>query len=361
MAERQSLLKSIATKKGLQVLIDATKEQYRPVIWPNFFSWRDTDSITYETIIGESGPGAAASVVSFNSAAPLRTRRHVKTLAGEIPSLRQKFQMDEKKMQEYLRLSARADGGQKTLLQLIYDDVKMSAEAPHRRLDFMTLQALSTGQIVLDTTNNPDGIVTESAIDFGMPDKNKVKATAKWSVPATSKPVTDILAIVEAADAVGVTFDRIMMRRAKFNQLRKSDEVKEYIGSWAVGKNTAKVNVSLEMVNEYLVGEDLPKIVIVTASIGIEKNGILTQINPWDADNVTFVPAGGMGEMLNAPIVEKAFPQEHVAYAEYNKVLLKKWGDTDPVAEYTGCELNAFPSWKNVDQCYILDTEELAA
>jgi len=356
--ERQSLLKEIGTNAKLQYLIDRTKDRYRPIIWPNFFAWKPATSITYETLIGEAGIGAAASVVAYDSEAPLRTRRHVKKLTGEIPSLREKFRMGEKELQDYIAMSAGINGDAQAIMKLIFDDVKLAAEAPHKRLDIFALEAISTGEITLSTTNNPDGIVTEEAIDFGMPSANKIGTTgAIWSAGgSTAKPISDIMAIMELAEANGHKIDKMLMRRSTFNNFRKADEVKDYVTGWAVGRNTAKINVSLPLVNEFLAGEGLPQIVIIDASIGIEKNGVISAYNPFDQYNVAFVPTGSLGDMLNAPIVEKTFPQKHVLYANYNNVLVKKWGSTDPVSEFTGCELNAFPSWKTVNACYLLNT-----
>ena len=162
--------------------------------------------------------------------------------------------------------------------------------------------------------------------------------------------------VTEAADA-GVVLDRMYMRRSVFNNMRLADEVKDYVTGWKIGANQNTVNLTLELVNQFLGAEGLPRVILVEASIDIEKDGTITAYNPWDADNILFAPAGGMGDMLNAPIIERLFPAKHVTYAEANRVLIKKWSETDPVHEYTACELNSFPSWKNVDKCFILDTE----
>jgi hypothetical protein len=69
----------------------------------------------------------------------------------------------------------------------------------------------------------------------------------------------------------------------------------------------------LDLVNEFLVGEGLPKIVLVEASVPVEKDGVVTSYNPWSQYAATFVPAGLMGDMNNAPIVERLFPVKQVA------------------------------------------------
>jgi hypothetical protein len=223
----------------------------------------------------------------------------------------------------------------------------------------MALEALSTGEITLSTTTNPDGMVTEEAVDFGMPTANKKFATAVWSTGgSTSLPITDILAVVEAAEADGVLLDRMFMRRSVFNNMRVCDEVKDHITTfWRIGGTVNEANINLSVMNSWLQAEGLPRIILVDAQIDVEKDGVTSAFNPWDADNVLFAPAGMFGDMLNAPIMERLVPASHVTYAEANRVLIKKWSETDPLHEYTACELNAFPSWKNVDKCYLFDSE----
>ena len=356
MAERQSILKEIGTKKGLQYLIDRTQEKYRPIIWPNFFEWRETTKITYETLIGSVGIGAAASVVSYNSAAPLRTRKHVKKLTGEIPSLREKFQMSETDLMEYIAMTSGANSDERAIIDLIFRDVKEAAESPHKRLDYMVLEALSTGQISLSTTTNPDGIITESAIDFGMPAANKTGVAVVWSAGATCTPITDIMKVVELAEGLGIKLEKIRMRRSVWNNMRKSTELAGFVTAWAIGKSDPKVNLNLELVNEFLLAEGLPIISLVDVSIGIEKDGVVSAKTPFSSQNIAYTPAGMLGDMLNAPIVERIYPAKDVNYADYNRALIKKWGNTDPVSEFTGVELNAFPSWKNVDFCFLQNT-----
>ena len=271
--ERQSLLKEIGGK-NLQYLIDKTADRFRPILWPNFFTWKNTTSISYETIIGDAANEAAASVVSFDSAAPLRTRKTVRKLTGEIPSIRQKFRMTEKDLQEYVAMTSGISGDAKSVVDLIYKDVKSCSEAPHKRLDLMVLEALSTGLLTLSVTNNPDGMVTEEAIDFGLPAANSETVVVVWSAAdkATVKPITDIMAVVEEAAAAGIILDRMLMRRSVFNNLKLADETKDYVTGWKIGANQNQVNLNLATVNAFLEAEGLPRIVIVNASIDVEKD-----------------------------------------------------------------------------------------
>jgi hypothetical protein len=63
------------------------------------------------------------------------------------------------------------------------------------------------------------------------------------------------------------------------------------------------------------------------------------------------------GDMLYGPIAEETNPPKQVTQAKKGNILVSKWSDVDPVAEYTKGESNVFPSWPTVDRALILDTE----
>jgi hypothetical protein len=355
--ERQTILKEVATKKDLQALVDTGKEIYRPVVWPQFFKRRDHYNLTFETILGESGPGAAASVVEYDTAAPLRTRKTIGKLSGSIPSIREKFRLSEKDLLDMDILRNQADSMQDPILDMIFDDVKSAAEAPGKRLDLIVLEALSTGKATLTTTNNPDGMVWDEAVDFGVPTTNKKGAAIVWSTSATATPIADFETMRDLAAAKGHKIQKARMTRTAWLAFKSCASVKEAINGYKLGEKQGKYSVTVDLVNEFMISNDLPTISIVDVSIGIEKDGVVTNYNPWSVNNVGFFVDDNMGDMYFGPIAERKHPANHVTYAEYNGVLIKKWGETDPVSEFTGCELNAFPSWKSVGSYYLLNTE----
>jgi hypothetical protein len=354
--ERQTILKEVGTSKKLQVLIDTAAEIYRPKVWPQFFTQVDHYDIKFETLLGASGPGAAASIVAYDSSAPLRTRKFIGKVTGDIPSIREKFRMSESDFLKYDIMASRASTSELQLLKLIFDDVRNAAEAPHKRLDWIVLEALSTGKCTLTTTNNPDGMVWETAVDFAVPADNKVGAAVVWSSASTATPIVDFNTIRDLAEANGHTLKRALMTRTAWNAFKNTTEVINAIKGYVMGQKVGTYSVTKDLVNDFLLANDLPTISIVNVSIGIEKSGVITNYNPWSVNNVAFITGDNMGDMYYGPIAERNHKVDQVVYAEYDGVLIKKWGETDPISEFTGCELNAFPSWKTVDSHYLLNT-----
>ncbi|MBQ1275960.1 MAG: hypothetical protein IIY15_01985, partial [Flavobacteriales bacterium] len=73
------------TQNDLQAVMDSytLDEFYYPSIFPVMF----TPTLTWRALSGEYGINVAADVVSYNSAAPKKTRNIVERLTGKIPKI----------------------------------------------------------------------------------------------------------------------------------------------------------------------------------------------------------------------------------------------------------------------------------
>ena len=54
-----------------------------------------------------------------------------------------------------------------------FNDLDFCWDGVRRVWNGLALQALSATKVTLSTTNNPLGVINETAIDFGMPSANK--------------------------------------------------------------------------------------------------------------------------------------------------------------------------------------------
>lgn len=362
-----SLLKEI-DKKSLQAYLIA--RVYEKLFWPTFFPLKVTPFLTYETLVGSKGNRVAADIVAYDVSAPLKTRRTVSKLSGEIPSIRMKKKMTEMDLNTYNILKAQARPEQTALLDLVFGDVDDCIDGANARLEWIIFQALSKGQITLSMITNAAGVITEEAIDFGLPLANKKAvvgaANTYWEIAnaATSKPITDIEAIMEAAGNLGVSPRYMLMNRSKWLAFRISDQIKDFVIPFALYGGLKKQRApTLEVANDALRSEGYPEIMIIDTRISYEDAGhTITSVDPWldsaGADRyVTFLEDLKCGDMLYGPIAEETNPPKQVVQAKKGPILISKWSDVDPVAEYTKSELNAFPSWPTIDRVLSLDTE----
>jgi len=347
----------------MQVMIDKAKDRFAPVWWTDYFDWGvPKTTLTFETAIGRSRIEAAASVVDRSSAAPLRGRQAIEKLHGEIPATKEKYKMEEQDYRDWEMLKKlNVENGTQlnAMLDLIFNDVKKVSDSTMKRQDYMVLQGLSTGEIDLTTTNNPDGLTT-GKIPLLMPSTNKRKVSAKWSNSANATPITDIKNAVKAGRDKGISFGKILMSDAAFWNFQKADETISMLKGHFRLNNDDTFVPTMEKANEFLTANRFPVIEIVDEAIGIEKKGKIEVHRPFKDESVVFIPSGKLGVMHNALSIEEMHPVSGVSYAKNGRTLISKWAQNDPFGEYTQGELNAFPGFEAIDSIFILFSETLA-
>ena len=354
-------------KKNLEIWLN--KRLYEKQYWPNFFPMKTTPYLNFETLIGSEGNRVMADVVAYNSSAPLKTRKSISKLTGSIPSIRVKRQMTETDINDYNAFKAMANPEQGALLQLVFNDTNFCMDAVLGRLEWFALQALSTGQIILSTTNNVGGIVTEEVVDFQLPVANKKKMSAAgryWTgaTTTTCKPITDIRDVVRAAKKAGANPQYILMNESKFSEMVTKDEVRNFVVPYTTwGATTITMVPSLNVLNITLKAFGLPQIVIIDTIVDYENaDHEVKSVDPWlnaaGADkHVVFVDNLQCGNTLRGPIAEETNPPKQVIQAKKGGILISSWSSIDPVTQYTKGEINAFPSCPSIDHIYNLDTE----
>lgn len=359
-----SLLANAINKKNMQAYLNA--RVYEKLYWPTFFPLKSTPFLTYETLIGSKGNRVAADVVAYDVSAPLKTRKVVSKLSGSIPAIRMKKKMTEMDLNTYNIMKAQAKPEQKALLDLIFGDVDACVDGINARLEWMTFQALSKGLLALSTTTNAGGVVTEENIDFGLPSAaigNKQTCAVVWhTTPASGTPITDFITVMTAAGTLGIKPRYALMNQSKWAEFRMSTEVKDFVAPYSLYGGVRKVRApNLKTANEALLAEKLPIIIVIDTMIAYEDvNHAITNVDPWlnsDDKYVTFLEDLKCGDMLYGPIAEETNPPKQVLQAKKGPILISKWSDVDPVAEYTKGELNAFISWPTIDRVMSLNTE----
>lgn len=347
-------------KKNLETYLNE-RQFGTELLFPNFFPLKDTPFLSYETLIGSKGNPVAADVVTYDSSSPLKSRKTVDKLTGDLPPVRIKRQMKESDLNTYNVLKAQASAGSDVrLLDFIFEDVDFCYEGVLARLEWLSLQALSQGYITMTKSSNA-GIITADNIDFQMPASNKrvvksATATRVWNNADASnpKPLTDIEDITEVALAKGIVLKYALMTRSKWHEARRTTEViQSVLNSTVAGRKP-----TLAETNAYLTAQGLPQIVLVDSYIDIENaDHSISSVNCWTSKYVTFVPFLNVGNVLSGPIAAETNPPKQATQVKRDRVLVQKYSTTDPVAEFTVGMINAFPSWPTVDRCYRFDTE----
>lgn len=326
------------------------KRVYDALYWPTFFPLKNVNSLDAKTLLGASGNRVAAHVISYDVKAPEATRKILGTVAIDIPKTAQSRVKTEKEILEHE--ITKVMQGQNAVVEDYFNDIDFVNDSCGAREEWFALQALSLTKIQLSTTNNPQGIVNETVIDFGMLDANKKVVSAVWAGTA-AKIVTDFQKVAKDGRALGLKFQYALMSRNAFDLAISGSELIGYF----TGLNNVVSPIDLASVNRILTARLLPTIVIVDTYLGIEnKAGNITQVNPWSDTHILFVPDIVQGNMLNGPIAEEIEKPDGVIQSKKGNVLVSIQKSFNPVKVVTKGECNVFPSWPLVNQCISLYT-----
>lgn len=301
----------------------------------------------------------AADIVSLDSPLPLKKRDALSKASGDIPKLGMKLYLNERTMSDLNILQNRA-GSESEIIKKLFRDTQKCTVGINETLEYMFLQALSSGYTSITDENNP-GVAVR--IDFGYKSSNKYGAELPWS-DSDAKPLDDIEKIQTAASANGDSIRYIMMDKQTFNVFKKNKQVREsyamYMG-FSITKDTVMPTPDLTKINQSLSANYGIEIQVVDRSVVFEKDGVRTVKKPWEQNMVVFLTDLQVGTLTYGQLAEELHP---VAGVEYQKVddfiLLSKYRKSDPLREFTSSQALVLPVIDNVDSIYLLDSEEAA-
>lgn len=320
-------------------------------------------SLNFDSAIGRDRIAAAASIVDSDAPAPLRSRNKLELYKGKIPAIKEKFRMQQDDMRtlEVLRALPLNGSNNNALIAFLNKDLQEASVSGDKRIDLMLLQAISTLQMDINLTNNPDG-VAYGVIDLLAQSYQQQGVPIVWSSSTTAKPIDDIEAFILAMRNIrGRQFGRIMMSYELWNGFRKTTQVTDMLKSYFnIGKTNGTFANTLANVNDMFVANNWPPIEIVNHITMVEVDGSPTYIKPFSTTNVVFAPPGKLGTLFNAVSMEELRPVRDKSYAKFGPTLVSKFQEGDPLVEFTAMEMNAFPMI-NVDSIFILKTETVQA
>ena len=352
----RSLIKEV-NKKNMAARF--TSKTIEPVVFPNFFGIKPVSYLKWETLTATRGVPVMADVIAYDATAPIKTREVVNKLSGDIPKIAIKRGMNESDWNEYQRLSSFVNGQAdlKAVLDHVFADFDFCYNGVRARMEYLALQAASTGALTLSKTNNA-GVVTESAIDFGVPTANKTGVATDWSTSASATPIDDIETVYQTARNKGYRLNYVVMDYTDFNYLKKATDTINKIKAWV--NTRGALTVTEAVINEYMAANMLPKIVVVNTSARFEnEDNTRTVVNPWQSHRVLFAQDLQIGMIQHGPIAAENSPEvkKIATMARRDFSLVTKWATHEPFQEWTKAEANAFPVLNDPESLYYLDVE----
>lgn len=299
----------------------------------------------------------AADIVALDSALPLKKRDSFGTASGEIPKTGMKMKLTEKQMTDIDVLKAR-NVETAVLVDKIFDHQKKCTMGIHERNELIFLQGLSTGIGLVEDENN---VGTGIRVDYGYLDSNKYGATMAWSDPS-SKPIDDIKRVVKQAKTKGDSIKFLLMSDTVFDRLAENQQTRE---NFAFSQNFVGSNIptpDLEQVNTLMQRKFGLSIVVIDRTVTTERDGVRTVQTPWAVDNVIFLTSMNVGTLEYGILAEETRKSPKVMYEKSGSyILLKKWSEDEPFAEFTSSQALVVPVINNVSSIYLLNSEEATA
>lgn len=304
----------------------------------------------------------AADVVSLDSSLPLKARSSFSRATGKIPKLGISYRKRESDIRE-LQQAIAMGGTQADIARKLLSDVDLCVKGIETAKELMFLQGLSTGQtLVKDEDSDGKGI----RVDFGYTDQHTFTVGKKWS-EADAKPLSDLQAILDAAEAEGMRPAQMILSRKAFDRIRASVEGKQLAmrstGGVVITDVTNLPVPSRAVLLDALKDELGIQIRVIDKSLRVQTaDGTTRSVQPWEEANVVFTPSEVVGRLVWADPVEKSLPNKSATYTTGEQgTLISVYGEMNPLAEVTMAQAHAIPVIDGGAQTFVLETETATA
>lgn len=293
-----------------------------------------------------------ASLVAMDSPLPLISRPSIAKATGDISKIGLELYLNEKQLKDLDTMIATNVPTQQ-IIQTLFADVPRVIGGVYERLEKMLLEGLSTGVTVADTDNVGTGV----RIDYQFDPAKKKGVKATWD--NTAKPLDDIQALLDVADAQGDVIVHAMTDRQTAIKLLRNDQVKGAF-AFSSGFNGDKAIVptlsedNLKALFQSKFGIELE---MVNRTVKSEIDGKITNIKPWKAGVITFLTDKNVGDLVYTTLAEENHPVDGVTYQKAdNFILVSMFRQNKPsLREVTNAQAMVVPVI-NADTVYILDT-----
>lgn len=201
-----------------------------------------------------------AAITGFNAGAPLRDKKGLERLFGEVAKIQHGFKLDEEELLKFNK--PRDDAERDEVIDYVYDQTDEMLEGVRDSEEYLRAQAIYQGKIEYKVD---DVVIT---FDLDIPAANKVTATKLWSDPA-STPLTDLQTLKKQYKKMNKqkTPAALHMSEALFSDLLTNNQIRLNV----YGENTSSARVVTgEQVRTLFTALGLPPIVINDDIVGTD-------------------------------------------------------------------------------------------
>lgn len=304
----------------------------------------------------------AADMVAMDSPLAPKSRPRLEKASGELPKIGIYRVMKESQINQ-INLMRQQNRPATEIAQRLSQDPVDCVNGIDERLEAAFLQGLSEGVILVPTDNDPS---VGLRIDFNYPKANQFGVSEKDVIS-----YEDVRRPIEKADAEGNTISTIFVSKELHTKLRNTQWAKElvanYRGQTIVSTATLPVPTATAFNEAFADDNNGITFRIFDRSIIFEKNGKKQAVKPFNAKNLIYhVDGSQVGALVWGTLAEaaEANADTQSTAAIYSIVdqfkLVARYRTTNPYEEHTTAQAMALPVIENVDQIYVLHTDEAA-
>jgi len=332
-------------------LFDVIREKAGANFFEGIFPQKRVASLKWDAIDAKI-TNVAAAVQQFGTSAQRFKRDDFNKLTGKINPIEIAYELDEE-----LILNLNNPNYRNTVLDSLFEDSLNAYNAVRARMDFISMQQLSTGKVTYSSDNNADG-VSGILIDYSLASTQSSDVSVSWATAATATPLADIRGVVETLNGKGIYPEVIRMTKTTFNYMVNTTEVKTTFGIKVTKDNIQSSFISVAEMNVFLGQKDLPQIQIVRDDISYKKSdGTFDNTRRAWAEGI--VQFGFMQEGRSHWVEPVEYTKRTITPAIVtmrNGIALQQYSELDPPSVITKGKGIMFPVWSKSASCYLLDT-----
>lgn len=350
------------TERDMQAVMNTydLKNYYYPTLFP----LKENYTLTWKALEAQVGLKIAGDLVARGATLDAKTRDAIARIQGDIPKIAIKRVKDENELNEYDIMVAMtsANPDLRALVEAWAEDTKYCWDGVANRLEWIALQSISRGKIVLTNDNN-NSVITEYDVDYQIDASQKFGYDTKsssWVASTSAKPISvDFKKIVAAAKKKGISLKYAFMNVDTFAAFAATEEVVKLCASFAANALGISQTPSLQQVNATLAGLAYLRglqIVVIDQDITIEKaDGSRLTGNPFADNVVMFSETKVLGNTYWKKPADMNVKGSVALKALNGHTCVKKYSTEEPLQEVTVGLANAFPAWLSSSRSFLLD------
>ena len=284
-------------------LLGYVKELPEPSAYlgPTFLPIKEVNDVNFEYILGSYHRPIMASIMAWDSEAPIAGKKGFVKVAGELPPIKRKIHVEEKELIKFFRAPAGMENAaRQQAIDDIYDYVDDMVKAVQARIEWLRWQALAVGTI----TYASDDSGVQFSLAFGVPatQQETLAGANRWSDTANSNPITDFQRWISTYNTNnGFDPGRCVISKQTLMYMLQNQAIRQLI------TNYTTQYISRAQLEQMFAVEGLPELFVYDEQVLTEAaNGTVTASRLLPQDVLVLLPPAGryIGEMLVGPTAE---------------------------------------------------------